>query len=404
MATPMIRSDAPKGETIDEGSSGTLGPPAPIGTDTRPATVANDPSKTTSMTDLMGTPQPTQQTVSVAAGTVRIEIVITAGTAAPSVVVRQSGAGVAEKQVRPWSDPDYDNRKGYDPDFLGKRIPMPTLKTPSVVAKLPDGGHELKYQNFSIVMHRQRRLCLVTAANVDNSPKLRRPDPSRKYTRGALGGLETGDTEVWFTDPRLPEQFQLPDRFFSKDGGAFDRGHVVMRESVCWGDKYGVIRRANGDTYHTTNCTPQVKGFNQSSQQGRWGQLENMLAKSLKQERMTVFAGPILSEDDWWFDGLDDDGDVRVQIPRRFWKVVVGHRDGKLVTFAFRLEQDLSDVPLQEELNVDAVAWRNELVAIDALDEELRELSFPEVIKKADQFEDELGRKTSDELGLPPAR
>ncbi len=37
------------------------------------------------------------------------------------------------------------------------------------------------------------------------------------------------------------------------------------REDVCWGKTYDEVRRANGDTYHTTNCTPQVAGFNQSS-------------------------------------------------------------------------------------------------------------------------------------------
>jgi endonuclease G len=271
-----------------------------------------------------------------------------------------------------------------------------------VIAKLPDGEHELKYQNFSLVMHRKRRLCLFTAANIDNAPKRRRPDPSRKYTRAALGGLTEKDTELWFTDPRLPEEFQLPDRFFSKDGEAFDRGHVVMRESVCWGNTYTALRRANGDTYHTTNCTPQVARFNQSRLAGRWGQLENELARRLKQERMTVFAGPILDKDDWLFDGVDDVGPVRVQIPSRFWKVAVGHRDGKLVSFAFRLEQDLSQVPLKEELDLDPEQWTNELVSVEELDKEIPELAFPAVIKDADQFHDELGIAMSDELGVPP--
>jgi len=401
MATPMIRSDAPKGETIDEGSSGTLDPPPALtSSDVKPPTAPTNVTSAASGNGAAGGQAVTQQSVTVAAGTVRIEIIITTGAAAPSVVVRQGEDGVAEKDVRPWTDPNYDNRKGYDPRFLGTKIAMPSIKTPSIVAKLADGDHELKYQNFSVVMHKQRRLCLFTAANIDASPRRRRPDPSRKYTRAALGGLGKKDIEVWFTDPRLPEQFQLPDRFFSKDKGAFDRGHIVMRESVCWGDTYTELRRANGDSYHTTNCTPQVAGFNQSSKLGRWGQLENELARRLKQEKMTVFAGPILSADDWWFDGFDDDGSVRVQIPSRFWKVVVGRQASKLVAFAFRLEQDLSRVPLKEELDIDPEAWRNELVSVETLDKELPDLGFPDVIKKADQYEDELGQTMSQELGL----
>jgi DNA/RNA endonuclease G (NUC1) len=115
---------------------------------------------------------------------------------------------------------------------------------------------------------------------------------------------------------------------------------------------------------------------------------------------MTVFAGPIFAADDWWFEGLDDAGDVRVQIPSRYWKVVVGRRDGALVAFAFRLEQDLSGVPLDPELDVDPEAWREELVSVEALDAELPQLGFPDVIKDADQFEEELGRAMADELGV----
>jgi len=405
MATPMIRSDAPKGETIDEGSTGRLPPPPPPSEtpDYRPA-VAGDPAPGAPGGGATAATSGVPQRVEVTAGAVRIEIVITAGGPGPAVAVRgapnDGAARETEKAVRPWTDPHYGNRKGYDPEFLNVAIPMPTIKTPSVVAKLEDGGHRLDYQNFSVVMHRERRLCLITAANVDNAPRRRRPDPSRKYGRGPLGGLGEKDKELWFTDPRLAEQFQLPDRFFTRDEGAFDRGHMVMRESVCWGDSYLALRRANGDTYHTTNCTPQVAGFNQSSKGGRWGKLENTLARNLKQERMVVFAGPIFGEDDWWFDGLDDAGAVRVQIPSRYWKVVVGRRDGALVAFAFRLEQDLSAVPLDPELDVDPDAWREELVSVEALDAELPQLGFPAVIEDADQFDEELGRAMAEELGV----
>ncbi len=391
MATPMIRDDAPRGEAIDEGSTGRLPPP-------QPAPASPVPQASAALTSA-------PQRVEVAAGAVRIEIVITTGSAGPAGTVGGAPDGAAaarapERAVRPWTDPDYGNRKGYDPGFLDVHLPLPTIKTPSIAAKLPGGGHRLDYQNFSVVMHRERRLCLFTAANVDNAPRRRRPDPTRKYGRAPLGGLGPRDTEVWFTDPRLPEQSQLPDRFFTRDAGAFDRGHVVMRESVCWGDSYLAVRRANGDTYHTTNCTPQVAGFNQSSKGGRWGKLEATLAKNLKQERMTVFAGPIFGPDDWWFDGLDDAGEVRVQIPSRYWKVVVGRRDGALVAFAFRLEQDLSEVPLDPELDIDPEAWRDELVSVEALDAELPQLGFPDVLKDADQYEEELGRAMAGELGV----
>jgi len=55
-----------------------------------------------------------------------------------------------------------------------------------------------------------------------------------------------------------------------------------------------------------------------------------------------------------------------------------------------------------EELDLDPEKWRDEMVSLEALDKEIPELAFADVLKDADQFHDELGRKMSDELGLPP--
>lgn len=38
--------------------------------------------------------------------------------------------------------------------------------------------------------------------------------------------------ELWFVDPTVPATWQLSDRFFAKDMGAFDRGQVVRREDI----------------------------------------------------------------------------------------------------------------------------------------------------------------------------
>ena len=48
---------------------------------------------------------------------------------------------------------------------------------------------------------------------------------------------------------------------------------------MCWGRSYAMVRRGNGDSFHTTNCSPQVKGFNQSGEGGLWGELENFIKR-----------------------------------------------------------------------------------------------------------------------------
>ena len=85
--------------------------------------------------------------------------------------------------------PDLHKRKGYDPDFLKLSgdviVPMPELtsKGLKLAAKLDDGSPHLKYHKFTVVIHKQRRLALFTAANVDWRKQSREIDgkkPSRK--------------------------------------------------------------------------------------------------------------------------------------------------------------------------------------------------------------------------------
>jgi endonuclease G len=193
--------------------------------------------------------------------------------------------------------------------------------------------------------------------------------------------------EKWFLDPRIPASQQLPDRFFTKDRTAFDKGHVVRRDDVAWGMTYEEVRRANGDTYHVTNCSPQVIGFNRPSKtHDNWGDLEKIVGTQAKSERYCLIAGPVLADDDPIFVGKDDDGAVRVQIPRRYFKVVVARgEDGKRVeVFAFVLEQDLSDTPL--ELVVDA-EWRRRMISIDQLERRTRLLSFDQTLHDGDQID-----------------
>jgi endonuclease G len=171
----------------------------------------------------------------------------------------------------------------------------------------------------------KRRLAFVTASNVTKERKLGRPDPDEDYTRKGLSGLGKNDQERWFIDPRMDARFQLPDVFFTKDRKAFDKGHIVRRDDIAWGKTYATLRRANGDSYHVTNCSPQVEGFNRSgSGVDNWGDLENHVLSEAANERLCVFAGPVLDDGDRVFIGKGDGGSIlRAKIPSRFWKVIV---------------------------------------------------------------------------------
>jgi endonuclease G len=293
---------------------------------------------------------------------------------------------VTEAMVEPQHDTDYDSRTGYDPNFLGVAIAMPQPKDLHAIALTHTGENVLRYQNFSIMMNAERRLAQITASNVTADPKLKKPDPAKQYTRKALTGLDKSDQERWFLDPRLDDKLQLPDVFFTRDRGAFDKGHIVRREDVAWGTTYDLVVRANGDTYHVTNCSPQTAEYNRSSKGvENWGDLENYVLSSAASENLAQFAGPVLNPDDRVFVGAGGGRvKIRARIPSRFWKVIVSKTEEGLASFGFVLEQDLSDVEFGEfVVPPEFIPHMYPLSDI----EDMAGITFPEAVTKADQFD-----------------
>ncbi|MEW8462016.1 MAG: DNA/RNA non-specific endonuclease [Candidatus Thiodiazotropha endolucinida] len=307
--------------------------------------------------------------------------------AGPGDLAPDADGAVPEAMVEPFHEDTYDNRTGYDPDFLGVTVPLPICTAPDQLSKLDNGDHVIPYQHCSLAMQKARRLALFTACNVSGEAALRKPDASKSYTRRALSGLGPNDQEKWFTDPRIPALHQLPDRFFTKDRASFDKGHLVRRDAVAWGDSFTALRRANGDTYHVTNCSPQVKGFNRSNLHGLWGKLENLVLDTAEADRAryVVLSGPILRDDDPPFAGRDDVSNVIALIPRSYWKIVVVPAAGNtMATFAFKLEQDLTDVDFGIEFAV-SPDWQSRMISLADLEAQVDGLTFPEVMHDTDQ-------------------
>jgi endonuclease G, mitochondrial len=299
-----------------------------------------------------------------------------------------AGAAQIEAMRIPIIHGNIESRRGYQSNFLDlsdDEIPLPTLTEAGrkVAATFDDGAIELKYHKFSVVMHKKRRLALFTASNIDWRESSRMID-GRKPSRKELTGLGPNDQEQWVTDERIPDAHQLPDVFFTKDGGAFDKGHLVRRDDVCWGSTFDDIQMANGDTYHTTNCSPQVASFNQSAKgEDNWGDLENLVQKQTKAEKAIVFAGPVLAEDDPIFIGRDKRGEVHIQIPRKFWKIIVVKGDDGPEAFGFTLEQDLSAVPTEF---IVPSQWKRYMCKIVDIEHLLNNLAKLSDLRRIDQF------------------
>jgi endonuclease G len=203
-------------------------------------------------------------------------------------------------------DPDYRTRRGYDPDFLGISLALPTLTTGADLVSPP-----LPYHHFSVVMQRKRKLALYAAVNIDGG---KADHPAR-------------DRDVWMFDPRLPASEQTGEDVYRDND--LDRGHLVRRLDPAWGPHAAA---AVDDTFHFTNCTPQHHDFN--SGQTLWLGLEdyvlqNALTADLK---VSVLSGPVLDDGDPGYRG--------VALPLQYWKIVAMVRtDGKPSVTAYLLSQ-----------------------------------------------------------------
>lgn len=218
--------------------------------------------------------------------------------------------GAVEKKIK--FDSDYDSRPGYDSAFLdGFDVPMPTAPLDEVHK---DGASQwvLPYHHYSLVMHKKRRLCMWTASNADYDEK------KRWRTREEFG------EDTWKADPRIANKYQVEDAELYDPAKKFDRGHIVRRDDVAWGETKQEEEYGNSDSFHWTNCTPQHEQFNRDiyNYHGLWGGLENQISHEagFVDNRLIIFAGPVLSESD---PKRDFGSGAMVQVPVAFWKVVV---------------------------------------------------------------------------------
>jgi endonuclease G len=177
----------------------------------------------------------------------------------------------------------------------------------------------LPYTNFSVVMNRRRQLAYYTVVNID----------------GAQSTDLVRDTDRWFFDSRVAESEQIGEGLYRRN--ALDRGHLVRRLDPVWGPNAG---RANDDTFHFTNCSPQHERFNQG--QDLWQGLENYILDraDARDRKVTVFTGPVMDESDPVYKG--------VRLPLAFWKIIAYvNNQGALASAGYVLEQGklIEDLP-----------------------------------------------------------
>jgi endonuclease G, mitochondrial len=256
-----------------------------------------------------------------------------AASVAPAAAAPAASAGEEKIEI----DPDYADRKGYDPAFLGDgslRVELPTLppalldKTSINSKATAEPRYVLPYHHYSVVMNKERRLAFFTAVNIDGST-------SRRLKR---------EPDRWSFDPRIPPEEQTGDPVYEHN--TLDRGHLVRRLDPAWGDSLAVIKIANDDTFHFTNCTPQHKNFNENK--ASWAGLEDYILENADNLdfKVNVFSGPVFADDDKDYKGI--------KLPKQFWKVVTmvkSNRQLSATGYVISQEQ-LLEQPIDEKLEI----------------------------------------------------
>jgi endonuclease G len=200
--------------------------------------------------------------------------------------------------------------------------------------------------------------------------------------------VRTGaEGDKWFLDPRVDSSSYLTQSFYGDWSDYFDRGHLTRRTDPTWGDE-DVAERANADTFHFTNCSPQHFRFNESAKFWQGAEryvLENGVLSSDSKTHITVFQGPIFyAQNDLFAD--------EVQIPSSYFKVIVWQGNegmksvGLVVDQSALLHETRRSLGAPHDLPaVNVSQWRVSIASI----EQRTGLSFGDVVKAADTIKSE---------------
>ncbi|WP_133272438.1 DNA/RNA non-specific endonuclease [Hymenobacter radiodurans] len=252
---------------------------------------------------------------------------------------------------------------GYDAKFLGPTVSEPKLTVAgrNNAVGAAGGTEVIRHTHYSVVMHAERRFAMWVGWNI-NGGQMRRINGN---------GIDFG------LDPDVDPKYQVTDKLYA--GNRLDRGHLARRADLCWGSETEA-QQANRESFYFTNITPQIENFNQSSQGGIWGKLENALFAQVHVQnlRVSVFSGPIFHDEDRTYRG--------VLIPREFYKVLAYMVSGKLRAQAFLLTQNIEGLE-----SIDLEQFRVYQVKLGEVEGRC-EFRFPEILKRADGLSKHVAR------------
>lgn len=232
----------------------------------------------------------------------------------------------------------------YDPNFIsGFTVPLPVLGS-RVQSVAFNGRLPIDHTRFSIFFNQERGLLIAGAHNIDGAAMI----PEGRIERHGFR-----------LDPEVPSNLQV-DNQRGYLHNRWDRGHMVRRRSLHWGNE-DAAREADRQSSFWTNIAPQHEVLHDTA----WGDIEDwMLAVSDDVDRRAcVFTGPVLTLDDP--EHANQPGEVPVRIPAGYWKIFSVKHHGTLRAAAFLVWQ--RDFDKAEPEDFDPVLEQVRLTTIEHL-------------------------------------
>ena len=214
---------------------------------------------------------------------------------------------------------------GYDPTFItGETVPLPTLCA-RLKATALNNGDPVTHSRYTLVFSETRNLSIFTAHNIDGA---------------TLGNFAIDRKDRFRFDPTIPNHLQVDnDRGYRNN--PWDRGHLVKRASLHWGDDEAAARLGDSESYFWSNISPQHHKLHDTA----WGNIEDWMVDDItagQKRRACVFTGPIFGADDAAIENMP--GETPIQIPAGFWKVLVVKIEGVLKAAGFLVwQRDFED-------------------------------------------------------------
>lgn len=213
----------------------------------------------------------------------------------------------------------------FDPNFIaGHTVPLPTLG-PRIASAAFDDGRPVEHSLFSLVLNQQRGFAAYAAHNLDGASIIPEGEIQRR--------------DRFRLDPKIPSEFQI-DNNRAYRNNPWDRGHLVQRRSLHWGDR-AIAEKADRESYYWSNIAPQHERLHDTA----WGSIEDWMLEWTDEadHRAAIFTGPVLMPEDP--EVVNRPGEMPVQIPAGFWKVMVIKSAGALNAAGFLVWQRDFDKP-----------------------------------------------------------